>query len=515
LDPKAIHRFVVGENDGPEQMSQADADAELGDPFATLLLLQGKFPRTAEETLEQLAAAAGSADPLAERRSFVLGEGSQLIEGPDADRVERGMRFVVSTGTNGADGPDVILSTFDPRGGDIELMSWDRKTGGFNYYRTVGDSSAWVFAGNSRHALAEPTRGKGPFESHTSGALVMKELKLPWNNWNSFSAPMPDTVFSEQDERRTHPWFTGKEGAEVCEEAVAIPSIRRWARARFDRIVADGGELGDPRRVLEQVLTTPTVNLTSAEAGSRNPDATPGGLQLPPTFFADGDVLGSKSVGLKKPAAATFSVPTEIYRAGLERFEFALSDGEGFTQQGDTRFAFFVPERALEDRVVVEEAIRIGLLTPRLAAALAMVDFPNPIFSARREKLLDYVPATATVAGGASGFSQEMADAILAAAPGTPEGSPEHEFTDRWNDGEDFADPFNALLSAYVDAVAARLQTQEGFDECLLLAESRRRRCRRDMPIAREFPLLFPVTNIEEAEREMRADGTVAEIEAE
>jgi hypothetical protein len=36
-------------------------------------------------------------------------------------------------------------------------MAWDRRSGGFNFHRTVGANSAWVFAGNSRHALADPT----------------------------------------------------------------------------------------------------------------------------------------------------------------------------------------------------------------------------------------------------------------------------------------------------------------------------------------------------------------------
>ncbi len=104
-----------------------------------------------------------------------------------------------------------------------------------------------------------------------------------------------------------------------------------------------------------------------------------------------------------------------------------------------------------------------------------------------------------------------MADAILAVAPNTPEGSPEREFAERWNVGESFAPPFNALLADYFSKLSERVATQEGLDDYMRLAESRRRRAKDTFPII-EFPLVFPRTNIPEAEREMRADATVAEI---
>jgi hypothetical protein len=510
LDRGAINRFVVGEDTQPRALTPEQAGAELGDPFATLVLLQGTFPTTAAGALEALAAAAGAGSPLASHRSFVLGEGGQLAAGAPPDVVDGAIRFVVSTGTDG-DGPDVIVSAFHPASSDIELMAWDLKSDGFNFYRAIGDPPAWVFAGNSRHALSEPTRGKGPFESHASGALLMKELKIPWNSWHSFEAQMPNTVFPPGDARLTHPWFTEKEGAENCETAVAVPSMERWARARFARVLADGGELSDPGRVLEQVVDTPTVNLVSSRAEGHNP-AAKGGVKVSPTFFFDSDTLTSEEIGLAA-AASEFGVPTEIYEASIEKFGFALrDDGSGFEQKGDTKFAFLVPERAREDVVVVQEAIGSKLISDRLAAALLMVDFPNPIFSPRRKSLLAHVPASAKIADGASGFSEEMAAAILAAAKTAGPDSAEAEFAERWEVGLDFKPAFDELLRNYLEAVVARLGTQEGFDDYVRLAESRRRRAKRTLPIAREFSLLFPVTNIADEERAMRPDGTVTTV---
>lgn len=516
LDPHAINRFVVGEDDAPRQLSSDEAASELGDPFATLLLLKGEFPQTADEALEKLAAAAGDGDPLAQRRSFVLGEGSQLPRGSAA--TAEAIRFVVATGS-GQDKPDVIVSAFDPGGDDVELMAWDRDRGGFNFYRTVGSPPAWVFAGNSRHALAEPTKGKGPFESHASGTMLMKELEIPWNSWHSFEAETPASVFPPGDTRATHPWFTGKLGAEDCETGVAIPSMERWAKARFEAIAAAGGRVEDPRRILEQVLGTPTINLISSRTESRSSDPN-AGVTVPATFFVSAKALTAPKgtspdspprIGLDPPQA--FTAPTTNYLASIKKFNFRLDDEEGFELPGDTHFAFLVPERAREDDTLLEAALDSGLITPRLSAALLMVDFPNPIFSARREKLLEHVPASATVVDGASGFSQEMADTILAAAPDTSEGSAEREFAERWEVGENFTAPFNALLKGYFDAVSARVTTQDGLDDFMRLAESRRRHARekRKFPII-EFPLLFPRTDIPSGELEMRPDATVSEI---
>ena len=72
-----------------------------------------------------------------------------------------------------------------------------------------------------------------------------------------------------------------------------------------------------------------------------------------------------------------------MYQACLSQFDVRVSDGE-HTFAGDTHFVFVVPEPAFEDVLVLETLIALGILSDRLAAALLMVDFTNPVFSPRR-----------------------------------------------------------------------------------------------------------------------------------
>ena len=503
---ETLVRFIVGEDHKPQKLSANEIDGELGDPFATLLLAKGTFPRTAAGVFEAVDATVGENEPLGKnsQMSFILGEGSQ-IPFNEAPNLRRSLRFVVTRGRS-PDGPELIVSAFQPdQADDVELMAWDAKSDGFNFYRSLGEEGSWVFAGKSRDALVEPSQRKGPFESHKSGTFLMKELRAPWINWHSPDANIFPTVFSDADPRREHPWFTGKvgQGALVCETSVARPAITRWTKARFTHAVAGGGTVADPGRIMEQILDTPTVNLmTSHTEGKAAANAT--SVDLPERFFVDAEGL-SEILGLQPPPA--FAVSGQIYQSALETFDVKLSDGQGFERVGETHFAFVIPERAFEDEEVLRHAIEIGLVSRRLAAALLMTDFPNPVFSVRRAKLLEQVPKAATVANKQSTFSEEMAQAILAAADGSPEGSPEREFAERWAIGEQFEDSFNALLQGYYQAVEAGLQDQERFNEYFRLAESRRQRVKQ-MPIF-ENPLLFATTNVSDAERTMRVDGRV------
>ena len=512
LTPGAIHRFVIGEDQAVREFRPGEAEAELGDPFATLLLLRGTFPTTAGEVITKLREAVPAGDPLGVNMFFLVGENSQIPVIPGKPRAQSSLRFLATTGQT-ANGPDVLLSAFHPDETDVELMAWDRRSGGFNFYRTVGASSGWVFAGNSRHAIEERTEFNGPFESHLSGNFVMKELRAPWINWDSPDAFVSPDVFAPEDPRGAHEWFQRRErgGAFTCETKVARPAITRWTKARFAPLRAGSATDQRPARIMQQVLTTRTVNLVTSRTESRN---VTGDVDLPDSFFVDAETLsGTAAIGLAAPPP--LAVDGSLYQQALRTFAARWTDGRQFALDGDTHFAFCVPERAFEDVAAVREAIDVGLLTPRFAASLLMTDFPNPTFSRRRATLMKYVPATATVDGGTSTFSDEMANAIVEAADSTAQGSPEREFAERWAAGDEWKDAFDALLSEYYRQLQRRLLTQDGFDAIFRLAESRRDHVRGSdrlprMPIS-EFPLLFAQTNVPAGERVMRSDASVVE----
>jgi hypothetical protein len=139
-----------------------------------------------------------------------------------------------------------------------------------------------------------------------------------------------------------------------------------------------------------------------------------------------------------------------------------------------------------------------------------MVDFSNPIYSAPRSRLLQYVPATAAVRARGTDLSDRSALAIMQAAESLPPDSPEQRFAANWKLTPDRLKAQAAeQLKAYLDAVRAKLATQAGFDDYTRLAQSRRNRFSDSALNESELKLLLPKTNIPRAELRMNADGSV------
>lgn len=503
LPDDSIHSFVHGLDAEPRQLTASEASDLLNDPFAVLVLQAGMFPRTAGEVLVALSNLA-SGNSLGVHRFFLVGEGSQIPH-DELVPVARNLRFLVTCG-RGPMGPDIMMSSFDPDHGVVELMAWDERTGGFNFYRTMPNTSAWVFAGNSRHALSAPTRDSGPFESHRNGHILMKELRVPWVHWHSPFATVSPSVLTAQGLDQ-HPWVQRLEpgGAYTLEDDAVKPAIERWTAKRVELMLAREA-VETPRRMLEQLLSTLTVNLmtshvSSAAAKSGSVDS----IDLPDTFFVDSASLAAIG-GLDLPPV--MQVSSTIYASALATFEFRLEDRQGFRRAGDTHFAFLIPERAHEDVVTVRQAREAGIVSRRLLACLVMVDFPNPVFSTIRPALLKYIPDS-PFDGDGEAFSNGIAAAILAAPESSNPQTPEGRFAECWATGEQFEPPFNERLNAYYTAIAQQLTTQTGFDAYVRLAESRRAQVL-PMPIS-ESPLLFAQTNIPAGQRTMTTSATVEE----
>jgi hypothetical protein len=134
------------------------------------------------------------------------------------------------------------------------------------------------------------------------------------------------------------------------------------------------------------------------------------------------------------------------------------------------------------------------VLSDRLAASLLMVDFSNPVFSARREALLKYVPASATL-GDPARLETEFVQAVTQGASGLAGDSAEAEFLANWAVSEnDWRNEFARRIRDFMAAVTAAVADPQRFSDIFRLIDSRRREFRR-RPLA-EFRLTVPASQI-------------------
>lgn len=492
LRPATLYRGVSGVDQGPVPMP-ADQFAGLRDPMAAVLFQRGRWPMTLEEVLDGLTGAGA----LPVESVYLISEAGQ-IPPDEAPGLRRDFRFAISRAVPGRD-PDLLVSS-DPGSVFLQVAAWDPVARVFNYYMRI--SPAWVWTGDSWSALAPESRGRGCFDSHVNGSVVMKELKQPWSNWQSMSATIQLTP---DDPLRDNPLHQRVIGAERLELAVR-GLVSRWTAARLSAVV-DDGMVAHPDHLLRQLFAGTTVNLASTSTQSAT--ATPGGddLVLPLGFWLNADAL-LNDLGLPVSVETAPSAPASLYADSLTTFGFRLEEQlSGFTRPGDTFFAFVVPEAAYEDNDVVRQSVEKGLIPARFAACALMVDFPNPVFSPVRAHLMKYVP-TAPVP--VSTWCDDIASAVVTAAGSLPADSPEAEFARDWAlpEAEGRA-VFAQRIDAYLEKVAARIRTASGFDDCTRLAESRRRTFK-EMRL-NEFALTLPTTDIpgDSPPLRMHEDGVV------
>jgi hypothetical protein len=477
-------------------MADDDVKQQLNDPWALNVLRKGAFPADLNITLETLA----RTGQFPEQDSFFISESAQIHDNAAARKLQRAFRIVITRGGANEALPTILISVpAGDRDGFIELMSWDAVKKAFNFYRRPRNGQ-WAWKGDTRDAFKAATAGQGCFACHVNGVPVMKELKLPWNNWHSQSASIvPEAV--PNDAIKNSPLFTNKSEAQDLE-----PIIRGWIERATEARIADimkGSTITDAPGLLRPLFSTTTVNLTTSGTESRA--ATPE-LNLPPGLFLKFDLFANWNI--TPPPGFSTRVKRPLYQKTLTAFAFRLQQGM-FSMEGDTHFAFLVPETAAEDIVAIREMVTQKVLTPHFVAAVVLVDFPNPVFSPDRERLLQYVPATGHIQDGRSDLPERTAQAIVLAAATSSPGSPEKQFTEWWNQSPDqLQAESNKRVRAYLTAVQARLKTQAGVDDYTRLAESRRQRFAKSA--LHEFELLLPRTNIPMADRRMKTDGTIS-----
>lgn len=458
-----VYAFRVG----VDRMPVAIADAALaghGDPFAQAVLVPGHRPLTTRAVLALLADVAGTT------ASFVVSDGAQ-IPYRDAPGLVRDTRFVIAC--KSAAGWDVFVSTaapFDDEDIFLQVLAWDGVAGTFHFYERRGGS--WFWAGESNDALRPDTRGRGPFDSHVNGGMVMKELKAPWLHWHSLAQTITSDAFAPGDPVLATDLFMNRRGGDELERIVR-GAIDRWTRARLDRALDAQGRIVHPDWLMRQVLSATSVNIVAAEqtfAGAG--DAV---LSIPITLFVDADAL-LNVIGIDPGDAGVPTVTRARYAAAAARTGLHLASGD-FRIEGDTFFAWPVPERAFEDVTILDHMIRRRWVSRRVAAALLMVDFSNPVGSPAREALLAQVP------------TDPVTPAELEAALAGMTGVPDLALPDDAWEAE-----YGRRIGAMLHAVQARIDTDDGLDAMLVLADARRRAFRRRK--LSEFDLTLPRSNV-------------------
>jgi hypothetical protein len=498
LNPDTLYRLVLGLDQRPSPMTPDELKG-LEDPFGRLLRSGRPFPLTLRQLLKAVDDLVGTPDTLPDQLIFLVADGGHIPWTPDTNSLERGFRFAVARGSG--EFPLLISSSTaidsSTSNAFLQILGWDADHEVFHYYERREGTYFW--AGMSHHALEDATRGKGPFDSHVNGSVVMKELRPPWIHWHAPQAGINEEALAPDDHLRDEALFKNRVTAERLEIEVVRPGIRRWNNARVRKAVEANGVWRRVRYFLRQAVTDTTVNLATSETASRL--LTDDSLLRPPlSFFLNRDTLfDTLELVPDDPAVADVAIPGRLYLECLQRYDVHRSDGT-IRVEGDSHFAFLTPEPAFEDTHLIDAMVQAELLTPRFVACLSMTDFPNPVFSERRAALLRYVPDEISGTNPSEVLENRFVAALQAAISMGDNGadqasSPEREFLSNWGT-EDYEAAFIRRITDYFLALRAGMTDPSVVDGWFRLAEYRRRRFRRHR--LAEFSLTTPRTNIPE-----------------
>jgi hypothetical protein len=539
IAPLKLYRFIEPLDACMQLMSPADV-AALGDPFAVNILAKGigdpsKWPVTVETVVSLVAAVPNFA---ANQQSYMLGEGSQITTAIAPRDASRNLRYVVSWGANTA--PTIFLSAA-PSGTHpgqppsfLQVIGYDQGRNVFNYYEFVSNpgqpTKSWALAGSSGNARDPQTAGRGCMACHINGALNMKELVPPWNNWQSSQASIsqnniPALVAAD-------PLYVHLSGAEILQR-----NFQSLQSAYSQGLVAasiNKGAISNVPSLLQRLITTTTVNFTATPLA---PSAT---IQIPSNFFLAQDAFGTGQINLGF-TTSTLTIPTAAYNTFVTDNKFSLQQVTNtgkvaYQQAGGNVSRLFVPAAAFEDVAMIQQLINQKVIDANFAASVLLVDFPNPIFSAPRTSLMKYAKLIAAGQQLGSGTNPKTVPAqfialVQAAASAQPvcdtkallRCTAEQQFL-FYAGQSDWKQRAQAQVNPYFAAVAARLGTTAGVNDYLTLWASRQAQfagalsppddAGNQIGIGNldEFSLLLPCNSLPlNTCKRMNADGTISD----
>lgn len=530
IAPLLLYRFVDGVDSCMQAMSAAEI-AALTDPFAVNVLAKGQgkaaaWPNTVEAIVALVAAIPNFA---ANQRSYLLGEGGQITTAVAPRDAERNLRYVVSWGSNAT--PTVFLSAA-PTGthpgqpaGFLQVIGYDAQHNRFNYYEYIANpgqaTRSWAFAGNSDNARVAQTAGRGCMQCHINGALNMKELTTPWNNWNSPAATIsagniPQAVADD-------PLYVQATGADRFQ--TSFQSLQTRYSQGLVSLSIRNGVISNVPDLLRRLITTTTVNFVAT------PRAVTDTVQVPSDFFLNQSAFGTSQINLAFAAPPSFTLTTTRYTAFLSGNGFALQQLDAnnqvlYQQPGGNFFALFTPGPAFEDVAVLQQLVNLKVIDANFAAAVLLVDFPNPVFSATRSSLMKYAQQistakTLTTGDNAQGVPAQFIALVKAAAATQPACdttallacTAEQQFL-YYAGQSDWKTRATGQVNPYFAAVAQRLGTDAGTRDYLTLWASRQAQFAAAPGVGNldEFSLLLPCNTLAlKSCKRMNADGSIAD----
>jgi hypothetical protein len=433
-----------------------------------------------------LISALASADPhkTCATRVALVSERAQLLNQAQPFRVV----FIRSCGTSTVLlSPMQSISAGDPVPSDVEILALDETQNQFDFYSL--EHGQLHFMGTSTDMLEGPGSGSGGSQQrrcancHAGGGPVMKELILPWANWDGptgihfnggTTSPGSNDVFVQLTTALGLPKETTTHATGDILQNFVQDGNKRWNHTRLAMLSAKGTP-----SLLRPLFCTVEVNLQTAP-----------GLRQPMTIF-DPDFFVN-ATRFNAFDAPPIGMTGEAYTATVQPHQKVVDENGAELSAGgeklvDTAFAFNHPFASFADNDYIADVAAVT--SGSLVDAIVAVDFTTPVFSDRRCGLLTRVPNVPVDLSHPATYAKAITDGLTsnleAASPST--GSPEAELLQNLRE----AGGPGARVTSFLKTCGERAtKDPKGFMLDALKVESLRRAKFRALPIFEHRELL-------------------------
>ncbi len=290
----------------------------------------------------------------------------------------------------------------------VEVIVKDFNSGQKDFWELIGEpekkTANWHFRTNTDGIFADTARlnmcvePKMPASQlfgnvsrcsgcHTSGDMVMKELNGDHNDWmkpgkdNVQAAIGNFKLESGSDENSTKQVANMMFHQALEPEDLAATVRKSLKSAVRDVAFAKASQLSDKQR-LRSLLAPMEMNLESDSIPFATRIQKDEAIEIPSKFFVDERITGHQD---------PIKVPVKLYAKVLNELgsSFAADETKGLLE---TQHAFLFPTRSAADENAIDELIKQGKLDHETEIALLSVDWTTPMYSRKRQALIEKLP---------------------------------------------------------------------------------------------------------------------------